>query len=334
VPVDCEFALTTPPGQGGVAVFALNGDIDAALDACGVAPTRVGQVALRVVPGVESGVVARWSVRSAHVMTHSGIVVIRRAAEAFCRAGLRPSEGADAWAVYPEARDRLEALALRAIARAESPLAIDLLLDQRERWRAWDGQRPSRGEIDAASASLTRLLRAPTVAVVGAPNVGKSTLTNAMASRSVSLVSEEPGATRDYVGVSVDLAGLTVRWIDTPGLRRDGGEEEEETARELAERVVRAADLVLACGDAEHGFLVPKGLDGARTLRVATRADLGEAAASEAAGRPIRTAAAGPDPSTSGVLALAEAVRERLLPAVALAWRGPWAFDEEVWGCR
>jgi tRNA modification GTPase len=57
------------------------------------------------------------------------------------------------------------------------------------------------------------------VAIVGAPNVGKSTLINAISRREVSLTSEIPGTTRDVIEARVDLKGLAVVFLDTAGLR-------------------------------------------------------------------------------------------------------------------
>jgi tRNA modification GTPase len=57
------------------------------------------------------------------------------------------------------------------------------------------------------------------VAIVGAPNVGKSTLLNAISRRDVALTSDVAGTTRDVIEVRVDLRGLPVVFLDTAGLR-------------------------------------------------------------------------------------------------------------------
>lgn len=57
------------------------------------------------------------------------------------------------------------------------------------------------------------------VAIVGAPNVGKSTLLNALAGRDAAITSEYAGTTRDVIEVRMDLVGLAVTFLDTAGLR-------------------------------------------------------------------------------------------------------------------
>ncbi|GAA6209711.1 tRNA uridine-5-carboxymethylaminomethyl(34) synthesis GTPase MnmE [Cognatishimia sp. WU-CL00825] len=57
------------------------------------------------------------------------------------------------------------------------------------------------------------------VAIIGAPNVGKSTLLNALAGRDAAITSEYAGTTRDVIEVRMDLAGLPVTLLDTAGLR-------------------------------------------------------------------------------------------------------------------
>jgi tRNA modification GTPase len=57
------------------------------------------------------------------------------------------------------------------------------------------------------------------VAIIGAPNVGKSTLLNALAGREAAITSEYAGTTRDVIEVRMELAGLSVTLLDTAGLR-------------------------------------------------------------------------------------------------------------------
>jgi len=87
------------------------------------------------------------------------------------------------------------------------------------------------------------------VVLAGAPNVGKSSLLNALARREVAIVSEEPGTTRDVLEVKLELQGLPVVVSDTAGIRAVAGKVEEEGIRRAIERM-RAADLVLWLLDA------------------------------------------------------------------------------------
>ncbi len=80
------------------------------------------------------------------------------------------------------------------------------------------------------------------VAIVGAPNAGKSTLLNALAGREAAITSEIAGTTRDVIEVRIDLDGLAVTLLDTAGLRdSDDKVEQIGVARALAR--ARTADL-------------------------------------------------------------------------------------------
>jgi tRNA modification GTPase len=83
------------------------------------------------------------------------------------------------------------------------------------------------------------------VVIIGAPNVGKSSLLNALASREVAIVSSVPGTTRDPIEVRLDLGGYAVTLIDTAGLRDTTDEVESEGIRRTRQRA-QAADLRLA----------------------------------------------------------------------------------------
>lgn len=83
------------------------------------------------------------------------------------------------------------------------------------------------------------------VAIVGAPNVGKSSLLNALSKRDVAIVSDEAGTTRDVIEVSLDLGGFVVVVADTAGIRDAAGKVEQEGIRRSF-RAVEEADLVLA----------------------------------------------------------------------------------------
>lgn len=86
------------------------------------------------------------------------------------------------------------------------------------------------------------------VALVGAPNAGKSSLLNALVGRERAVVSAEPGTTRDFVEARVSWAGAAVTLIDTPGEREVGGV--EGRALELARVRAEEADVRVVVVDA------------------------------------------------------------------------------------
>jgi tRNA modification GTPase len=107
-------------------------------------------------------------------------------------------------------------------------------------------------------------------AITGAPNVGKSTLINALAGRDVAIVSESPGTTRDALETRVVLGGVPVTLVDTAGLRDTTDRVEAEGVRRAIARA-EEADLVMTVVEAGHG--TTPAANG--SLLVANKADLG-----------------------------------------------------------
>ncbi|NPD17364.1 tRNA uridine-5-carboxymethylaminomethyl(34) synthesis GTPase MnmE [Xinfangfangia sp. D13-10-4-6] len=85
------------------------------------------------------------------------------------------------------------------------------------------------------------------VAIIGAPNAGKSTLLNRLAGREAAITSEIAGTTRDVIEVRMDLDGLAVTLLDTAGLRESDDPIEQEGIRRALQRA-EAADLRLFLG--------------------------------------------------------------------------------------
>lgn len=118
------------------------------------------------------------------------------------------------------------------------------------------------------------------VVILGAPNVGKSSLLNALARREAAIVTEEAGTTRDLIEVALDVNGLRVRITDTAGIRSGAGFVEAigiERARERA----RSADLVLVLQDMTgHAPIdtIDTDFGGTAALRIGTKCDLAQGA--------------------------------------------------------
>jgi tRNA modification GTPase len=125
----------------------------------------------------------------------------------------------------------------------------------------------------AGGAMAERLREGFEVALVGAPNAGKSTLLNALAGRDVAITSEVAGTTRDVIEVRMDLRGLPVTLLDTAGLRATGDTVERigvERARDRAAAADLRVVLVEGTGDA-----AALGLElGPEDLVVRAKADL------------------------------------------------------------
>lgn len=131
--------------------------------------------------------------------------------------------------------------------------------------RAATGLRETEGEMrrELRGAGIGERLRDGfEVALVGLPNVGKSTLVNRLAGRELALVSDEAGTTRDVLEARLELAGLPVTVLDMAGLRPAQGVEAAGVARARARAA--AADLRV--------FLVEDERDVGR-LEVAVAAD-------------------------------------------------------------
>ena len=114
------------------------------------------------------------------------------------------------------------------------------------------------------------------VVLTGAPNVGKSSLLNALAKRDAAIVSDEAGTTRDIIEVRLDLGGVPVIVSDTAGLREAPGKVEQEGMRRSIERA-KGADLVIWLTDAaEVQIPLPDELQALadKLLRVINKIDL------------------------------------------------------------
>jgi len=109
----------------------------------------------------------------------------------------------------------------------------------------------------------------PTVAIVGRPNVGKSTLFNRLVGKRLALVDDRPGVTRDRREGDADLAGLTFRVVDTAGFEDEDPASLPGRMRKQTEAAVRDADAALFMIDAREG-LTPLDEEIARWLRVST----------------------------------------------------------------
>ncbi len=120
----------------------------------------------------------------------------------------------------------------------------------------------------ADSARAMRIRDGLTIAVTGPPNVGKSSLVNALSMRDVAIVTPVAGTTRDAIEVPIDLAGIAAVLIDTAGLR-DTDDPVEAIGIARARARAATADLVISVASADA-----PGWPGDSGLRLLNKCDL------------------------------------------------------------
>ncbi|KIX84536.1 tRNA uridine-5-carboxymethylaminomethyl(34) synthesis GTPase MnmE [Thermus filiformis] len=248
---------------------------------------------------------------AAEFQTHGSPAVLRRVLEALVQAGARVAgPGEFTLRAYLNGRmDLAQAEAVLALVEAEGDLArrqalrgvsgalserirrlADRLLDLLAHVQALldypeEGVEPHRAEgvirevleeVQAllASSRAGRLAqKGARLALIGAPNAGKSSLLNALLGYERALVSPVPGTTRDYLEAPLELFGIPLVAVDTAGVR-DTEDPVERAGVERALRIAEEADLVLYVADRSKPRPEPPPLPWERTLKVATKADL------------------------------------------------------------
>ncbi len=171
------------------------------------------------------------------------------------------------------------------VLRVESLIAYDVDFPEED-----DGP-ISKGEIATATDSLVRSLdlllstipvgqiarEGAIVVIAGAPNVGKSSLFNALVGESRAIVTDISGTTRDAIEATIDAGSWPVRLIDTAGLRVST-DVVEKLGIEVSEQRIAAAHLVVACGDSdvslENAVAMSLKLSRAPVIQVLTKSDL------------------------------------------------------------
>ena len=239
--------LLTPAGGAAIAVVRLAGDgVGAFLAEYFDKPAAAGRCVhgtlrdgVRVLD--DPVVVISQGGAVADINLHGGPWVVRSVLDLARRHGFE-TDAPPSLPLPPDAVDadgEIEREVLRYLPLATTELAVRALLAQVS---AWESAGP--GSIDAADRSLHWLLHPPRVAIIGIPNVGKSTLGNQLFAQERSITADVPGTTRDWVGEIANVDGLPVMLVDTPGLRETRDPIEAE-AIERSRAVVTGADLVV-----------------------------------------------------------------------------------------
>jgi tRNA modification GTPase len=270
-----RLAWLTPPGTAAIAVLALRGPRAWAVvrelfqpvagqplpesppnDSSRFWLGRLGQTGRgerdEAVLALKRGGPSPWL----EVHCHGGRQVARFLEELFTTRGARPCTWQEL--EWLTAEDLGRAAALAALAQAPTARVAAIVLEQYhgafDRAAAEVGAALQEQDPDRAGRLLDELARfVPVgrhlncpwrVAILGAPNVGKSSLANRLAGYQRSVVAPAPGTTRDVVTTALAVDGWPVELVDTAGWR-DGAEALEQQGIELARRVAGAADLCL-----------------------------------------------------------------------------------------
>ena len=319
---------STADAPGAIAVAHVHGDADAVdrfLAALGGrAALAAGALAWRRFGEVDDGVVARVAATHALVMPPGGPRIRALLDERALELGAAPAGATERSAhAWPEAADDLERAMLAALARAASPMAVDLLAAQPARWRAAGPGAFAHAVPDDRDRRLQRLVDPARVVVTGPANAGKSTLLNALAGREVAIAHDLPGTTRYAVAARIDLGGVVVDWFDTPGVR-EGMDEVERAAAALAGHALRRADLVVELTAPGLGWATLEGAPAeAVRLRVLNQADRAEAAACPESARAALRMSARTGLGTAELVAM---VRDALVPPADARDPRPWRF--------
>jgi len=331
-PPAARVALLTPPGRGALAVVGVAGAAACRLAAACFEPRGRVPLEARPAPAI---CVGRWRGLPCGARCSPGeeLVVVRQAPdrlEIHCHGGHAAAEDViaslaaaggvrQAWPDWlrDAGLDPLEVEARQALAWAAGPRAARILSRQaagllraafdRLAVLAGDERIALVDRLGRAARVGLRLTEPWRVVLAGPVNAGKSSLVNALAGQARSIVSPEPGTTRDVVTTRLVLGGWEVELIDTAGSRPDTVPESatERAGIERAGVAAGGADLVLRLTPAGEPPPVPA----ANALTVLTKADLAATGFAGPPGAVITSAITG-----QGMAALVAAIGERLVP--------------------
>ena len=230
--------LLTAPGVAAIAVVRLSGPgVGGFLDRRFSKPVPMGRCVHGLLKDDDRVIDDVIAVRTGDILDlnlHGGIWVVHAALELARADGF---EILDAEAT--DGDSEIWRLVLRSLPLAKTEQAVRMLLAQPG---AWESPGDLRAIIEDQSGKW--MVATPRVAIVGPPNVGKSTLANQLFGQARSITADLPGTTRDWVGEIANIDGLAIMLVDTPGIRKTS-DPIEHAAIAGSEEQIRTADLVI-----------------------------------------------------------------------------------------
>ncbi len=178
--------------------------------------------------------------------------LIEAASAQAARAAVRSLDGAFSREVHA-LRDELVTLRMLVEATLDFPDEEIDFLKREHAWERADALRSALGAIVGRATQGARLRAGLTVVLAGRPNVGKSSLLNALAGEEAAIVTAVPGTTRDRIEKAILVDGMPLNVVDTAGLR-DSTDEVERIGMARTRAAIGSADLVLHLADASVGM--------------------------------------------------------------------------------
>jgi tRNA modification GTPase len=328
-------ALLTPRGRGAVATIQVRGENPGwesawqgffrAANGKPLVEQQIGRVLFGRwgAESAEDVVVSRIDAHTVEIHCHGGIAAAQRILRDLEQAGAAICS----WTELLAMRDGLLAAEYaEALSRATTERTATILLEQQSGILAAAVEKLHAAPFDATSAgkSLNELLRWSRfgmhltqpweVVLTGRPNVGKSSLINALVGYARSIVYAEPGTTRDVVTAETALDGWPIQFADTAGIR-DSHDEIESAGIDRARRKLQEADcriVLLDTSRAPHDDDFALLRDWPDALVVAHKSDLENVWGHQIPVGALRASSV----TGEGVDALSRAIVQRLVPEV------------------
>jgi small GTP-binding protein len=239
--------LLTPPGVGAIAVVRLRGPATEAFlrehFSKSAEPGRCVHGTLRDGDRIidDPVIVLSGDRAAADINLHGGEWIVQECLDLAGRAGFHIVENCED---FLDAQSDIEQEMLAALPLARTEQAIRALLMQPDLWSEFIHKSGVELSRIIEDESLWWMLHPPRVAIVGIPNVGKSTLANQLFCQQRSITANIPGTTRDWVGDFANLDGLPIHLLDTPG-QRESSDTIEQIAIARSEKEIAQADLII-----------------------------------------------------------------------------------------